>query len=86
MNIGKTLFAQLIDFLQWTTFARYVARYWRRQAGSLADLRGTVPGHGLLATELSREPARHRSVPVGSRRQSLPHGLFASRFGARRSP
>uniref|UniRef100_Q47DW9 Transposase, IS4 family n=1 Tax=Dechloromonas aromatica (strain RCB) TaxID=159087 RepID=Q47DW9_DECAR len=27
MNIGKTLFAQLMDFLPWTTFARYVARY-----------------------------------------------------------
>ena len=27
MNTGKTLFAQLMDFLPWTTFARYVARY-----------------------------------------------------------
>ncbi len=27
MNVGKTLFAQLMDFLPWTTFARYVARY-----------------------------------------------------------
>ena len=27
MNTGKTLFAQLMDFLTWTTFARYVARY-----------------------------------------------------------
>jgi hypothetical protein len=27
MNIGKTLFAQLMDLLPWTTFARYVARY-----------------------------------------------------------
>ena len=27
MNIGKTLFAQLMDFLPWTTFARYVQRY-----------------------------------------------------------
>lgn len=26
-NAGKTLFAQLMDFLPWTTFARYVARY-----------------------------------------------------------
>lgn len=84
MNIGKTLFAQLMDFMQWTTVARYVARHWRRQAGSLADLCGTVPGHGLLAPELSREHARHRNAPAGSRRQSLPHGLVASRFGARR--
>jgi len=27
MNAGKTLFAQLVDFLPWTTFARYVSRY-----------------------------------------------------------
>jgi hypothetical protein len=27
MNTGKTLFAQLMNFLPWTTFARYVARY-----------------------------------------------------------
>jgi hypothetical protein len=27
MNAGKTLFAQLMDFLPWTTFARIVARY-----------------------------------------------------------
>jgi transposase len=27
VNIGKTLFAQLMDFLPWSTFARIVARY-----------------------------------------------------------
>ena len=27
MNTGKTLFAQIMDFLPWTTFARCVARY-----------------------------------------------------------
>jgi len=27
MNLGKTLFAQLMDFLPWTTFSRYVQRY-----------------------------------------------------------
>jgi len=27
MNIGKTLFAQLMDFLPWTTFTRVVNRY-----------------------------------------------------------
>jgi len=27
MNTGKTLFAQVMDFLPWTTFARYVQRY-----------------------------------------------------------
>lgn len=27
MNTGKTLFAQLMDFLPWTTFTRLVNRY-----------------------------------------------------------
>jgi Domain of unknown function (DUF4372) len=27
MNIGKTLFAQLMDFLPWSTFDRIVARH-----------------------------------------------------------
>ncbi|MCX7194298.1 MAG: DUF4372 domain-containing protein, partial [Proteobacteria bacterium] len=27
MNAGKTLFAQIMDFLPWTTFTRYVERY-----------------------------------------------------------
>ena len=27
MNIGKTLFAQVMDFLPWSTFTRIVARY-----------------------------------------------------------
>ncbi len=27
MYHGKTLFAQLMDFLPWTTFARLVSRY-----------------------------------------------------------
>ncbi len=27
MNIGKTLFAQIVDFFPWTSFARIVDRY-----------------------------------------------------------
>lgn len=27
LNVGKTLFAQLINYLPWTTFMRYVQRY-----------------------------------------------------------
>jgi hypothetical protein len=27
MNTGKTLFAQLMDFLPWSTFTRIVGRY-----------------------------------------------------------
>ena len=27
MNVGKTLFAQIMEFVPWTTFSRIVARY-----------------------------------------------------------
>jgi hypothetical protein len=27
MNVGKTLFAQLMEFIPWTSFARIVHRY-----------------------------------------------------------
>ena len=27
MNIGKTLFAQIMDFIPWTSFTRIVNRY-----------------------------------------------------------
>ena len=38
MNIGKPLFAQIIDFIPWTTFARYVERYGRRSWDSQPPL------------------------------------------------
>src|SRR5574337_448984 len=33
----------------------------------------SVPLHGVRAADLSREPARHRSVPASARGQALPH-------------
>ncbi len=33
MNTGKTLFAQLLDFLPWSTFERIVARYHGDRSG-----------------------------------------------------
>ena len=40
MNSGKTLFAQLMDFLPWSTFTRIVSRYggdWRVRTLSCAE-------------------------------------------------
>ena len=34
MNTGKTLFAQLMDFLPWTTFTRIVERHGGRMSRS----------------------------------------------------
>ena len=41
MNIGKTLFAQLMDFLPWKYFGRIVARYH----GDRACARWPVPNN-----------------------------------------
>jgi crotonobetainyl-CoA:carnitine CoA-transferase CaiB-like acyl-CoA transferase len=51
MNGGKTLFAQLMDFLPWSTFTRIVARYGgdqRVRTLSCAEHRAKIepPGHG----------------------------------------
>ena len=49
MNTGKTLFAQLMDFLPWTTFTRIVDRY-----GGDHD---RVPAGGVRALRSTRLPA-----------------------------
>ena len=59
MNTGKNLFAQLMDFLPWTTFVRIVACYDGDAPGSDAHLRRAIPGRGLRPIDLAREPARH---------------------------
>ena len=41
MNTGKTLFAQMMDFLPWTTFTRYVERY----GGDRSIATGTSRAH-----------------------------------------
>ena len=45
MNTGKTLFAQLMDFLPWTTFTRIVDRYGGDHRPD-AFLRRAIPVHG----------------------------------------
>ena len=48
---------------------------WRGSSGADAVLRRTVSGHGVCATDLAGEPARHRDLPVGPAIEALPHGL-----------
>ena len=43
MNTGKTLFAQLMDFLPWTTFGNYIAKCRRLR---LAATSKVVPEAG----------------------------------------
>ena len=74
MNTGKTLFAQLMDFLPWTTFTRIVDRYGGDHRVR-AFLRRAM--HGLRPADL---PARQRR---STHRNSITWAS-ASRSGARR--
>ena len=74
MNTGKTLFAQLMDFLPWTTFTRIVDRYGGdHRVGRFPAPSNT--GHGLRPADLPGKPARHRDLPLGPRIETLSHGL-----------
>ena len=52
MNTGKTLFAQLMDFLPWTTFTRIVDRYGGDHRVRTPFLRRAIPVHGLRPADL----------------------------------
>ena len=54
MNIGKTLFAQLMDYLPWSTFDRIFARYDGNRAVQDVALRHAVSGHGVCSGHLPR--------------------------------
>ena len=75
MNTGKTLFAQLMDFLPWTTFTRIVDRYGGDHRVRTLSCAGAIPVHGLRPADLPGKPARHRDLPLDPRIETLSHGL-----------
>ena len=76
MYTGKTLFAQLMDFLPWTTFARIAERYGGdRYVKSLRCTEHFRVMAFAQLTDLSREPQRHRSLSVGPSLETLSHGV-----------
>ena len=73
MNIGKTLFAQLMDFLPWSTFARIVARYGgdaRVRTLCCAEQYRAMAFAQLTYRESLRE---YRGLPIGARVETLSH-------------
>jgi hypothetical protein len=59
MNVGKTLFAQVMEFVPWKTFARIIERHKGDAGGAHAELRRSVSNHGLLSAHLARVVAGH---------------------------
>ena len=51
MNLGKTLFAQVMEFVPWKSFGRIVARQ-RGGAGMRTLVRAGVFPHHVLRSEL----------------------------------
>jgi len=85
MNTGKTLFAQLMDFLPWTTFARIVERYGGdRYVKSLCCAEHfRVMAFAQLTY---RESLRDIEACLSAQVSKLYHMGFANRFVARRCP
>ena len=75
MNTGKTLFAQLMDFLPWTTFVRIVERYGGdRYVKSLAC---TEQFRGMAFAQLTyRESLRDIEVCLSAQAVKLYHMGF----------
>ena len=75
MNTGKTLFAQLMDFLPWTTFTRIVDRYGgdhRVRTLSCAEQYRSMAFAQLTYRESLRDI---ETLPLGPRIETLSHGL-----------
>jgi len=85
MNTGKTLFAQLMDFLPWTTFARYVARYGGDKG--VRALSCAEQFRVMAFAQLTyRESLRDIEVCLSAQEAKLYHMGFRERFGARLWP
>ena len=75
MNLGRTVFAQLIRFLPGSRVPPL--RKPLRRGSQMAQLLrlGSVPIDGFRPADLPRKPPRYRSVPAFAFRQALPHGI-----------
>ena len=79
MNLGKTLFAQLMEFVPWTSFARIVARYSgdARNVNGLAYHHFHRPAHHVRQVQFLRS-IRTRQQAGLNWWQSVPRFLAAS--------
>ena len=77
MNTGKTLFAQLMDFLPWTTFSRIVARY--RGDRGVREFKCSEQFRAMAFAQLTwRESLRDIEVCLSAQSSKLYHMGFRS--------
>jgi hypothetical protein len=74
MNAGKTLFAQVMEFVLWKTFGWIIERH-RGDVGvrtlGCADL---FSDHGLRSADVARISSRYRILSDGQTDEAVPHG------------
>lgn len=71
MNVGKTLFAQMMKFISWTRFSRIMQR--RRGDLGVRRLNCAAQFQGMVFVEITRghsSPCSHGFGPVHPVRQS----------------
>ncbi len=74
MYVGKTLFAQIMDFVPWTSFRRIVARYGGDRR--VRTLNCAEQFRVLAFAQLTcRESLRDIEACLRASGQALPHGL-----------
>ena len=71
MNTGKTLIAQLMDFLPWTTFTRIVDRYGGDHRVRTLSCAEQYRSMAFAQPTYRRRPARHRDGVLGPIRIDL---------------
>ena len=85
MHTGKTLFAQLMDLLPWTTFARIVERYGGDRY--VKSLRCAEHFRVMAFAQLTyRESLRDIEACLSAQASKLYHMGFRAPIGARRCP
>src|SRR5580693_4051957 len=85
MYTGKTLFAQLMDFLPWTTFARIVERYGGDRY--VKSLRCAEHFRVMAFAQLTyRESLRDIEACLSAQASKLYHMGFREPIRARRCP
>ena len=78
MNSGKTIFAQLMDFIPSAyEFRCCVERYHGSYKVKSFSCWGTVPDPRICTTHLPRESQRYRSVSASNARKSFVIWEFA---------
>jgi hypothetical protein len=60
MNAGKTMFAQLMEFIPWTSFARIVERYSGNFGVRRLSCAEQFRVMAFAQHDLARKPARYR--------------------------